>query len=192
MTLSIRTMATALGVSKSQIQRDKEAGMPMTDLPAAAAWRATHHDVSRTRDGRIDRPGPDPATPPAAPPPGDDDEPRPNDTDAYRAARTEREQLRRDRERMELEKELGNLVDRGEVARLRFTEFRALRDALGNLGPRVAPLVANEADPLRCEQIYTDALDEILNAFADQVLARDVLQDVDDDDDEEEEEPDAD
>jgi hypothetical protein len=194
MALSMRAMADALGVSKSQVQRDKEAGMPMSDVAAAQAWRATHHDVSRTREGRIDRsaaaaPVPGPAPAPMEPPSDGDkpeDEPRPNDTEAYRAARTEREQIRRDRERIELEKDVGNLVDRAEVARLRVTEFRALRDALGNLGPRLAPLVAHESDPLRCEQIYIDALDEVLNAFADQVLTRDVMQDVDDDDDEEE------
>lgn len=194
MTLSMRAMADALGVSKSQVQRDKDAGMPMSDVAAAQAWRTNHHDVSRTREGRIDRsaaavapvPSAVSAPAPADPPPGDEDEPRPNDTDAYRAARTEREQIRRDRERIELEKQIGNLVDRAEVARLRVTEFRALRDALGNLGPRLAPLVAHECDPLRCEQIYIDALDEVLSAFADQVLTRDVMQDVDDDDDEEE------
>lgn len=112
----------------------------------------------------------------------DDDAPRADDTDAYRRERALREAIRREREQLELDEAKGNLVDKTEVARLRFTEFRALRDALANLAPRIAPLVAQESDPIVCEQIYTDALEQILTAVADQVLTRHVLQDDDDDD----------
>jgi len=101
-----------------------------------------------------------------------------------RAVRIETMQIKRDRERLELEREQGKLVDREEVARLRFTEFRALRDALGNLALRTAPALAGESDPIACERIVRDALDEVLRTFADQVLTRDVTQDVDEDDDE--------
>ena len=199
MGLSVRAMAQALGVSKSQVQRDKDAGMPMDSVAAAQAWRLANHDMSRTVEGRIDRPErpvsparPMTSLPPAAGDPLDepDDLGEPdagaggNDTAAYRAARTEREQIRRDRERLELEKARGQLVDREEVARLRFTEFRALRDALTNLSARVSALVAVETDPIRCEQIYDSELDQILEAFANDVLSRDVMQDVEDDDDE--------
>ena len=47
---------------------------------------------------------------------------------------------------------------------------------------RLGPLVAVETDPIRCEQIYTAALAEVLTAFADGVLTRDVMQDVDEGD----------
>jgi hypothetical protein len=112
-----------------------------------------------------------------------EDEPSVEDTTAYRRERAERERIRRQKEEIELERLRGNLVDRKEVARLRFTEFRGLRDAVGNLAPRIAPLVAIEVDPVKCEQLYSDALEEILKAFADQVLTRDVLQDEEEDDD---------
>jgi len=112
-----------------------------------------------------------------------DDEPSSEDTAAYRRERAERERIRRQKEEIELEQLRGNLVDKAEVARLRFTEFRALRDAIGNLAPRIAPMVAIETDPVKCEQFYSDALEEILKAFADQVLTRDVLQDEEEDDD---------
>lgn len=102
---------------------------------------------------------------------------------AYRRERAAREAINRARDQLALDKDRGKLVDREEVARLRFTEFRALRDALMNLGPRVAPLVAVESDVVRCETLYVEALEEVLNAFADQVLTRDVLQEEGDDDD---------
>jgi hypothetical protein len=105
------------------------------------------------------------------------------DTAAYRRERAERERIRRQKEEIELEQLRGKLVDRAEVARLRFTEFRELRDSIGNLAPRIAPLVAIETDPVKCEQLYMDALEEILKTFADKVLTRDVLQDEEEDDD---------
>jgi hypothetical protein len=54
--LSVRAMAEALGVAKSQVHRDAQAGMPMHSADAARAWRLDQHDMSRTVEGRIDRP----------------------------------------------------------------------------------------------------------------------------------------
>lgn len=54
--LSVRVLAGALGVSKSQVGRDLQAGMPADSVDAARAWRSRVHDVSRTVEGRIDRP----------------------------------------------------------------------------------------------------------------------------------------
>lgn len=121
---------------------------------------------------------------PAAP--DDETQARPEDDSdlELRQTRIETMQIKRDRERLELQREQGRLVDRDEVARLRFTEFRALRDALGNVALRTAPALAIEHDPIACERIVREALDEVLRAFADEVLTRDVTQDVDDDDDE--------
>ena len=107
-----------------------------------------------------------------------------DDSDSeLRAVRIETMQIKRDRDRLELEREQGKVVDRDEVARLRFTEFRGLRDALGNLALRTAPALACESDPIACERIVREALDEVLRTFAGQVLTRDVTQDVDEDDD---------
>lgn len=186
MTISIRAMAQALGVSKSQVHRDAAAGMPMASVEAARMWRAANHDMSRTVEGRIDRPGRGaaedlPAAPPAANAPEAADEPAPGDTAAYRAARTEREQVRLERERLDLERERGALVEVAEVARLRYTEFRALRDALGNIAPRLKDSLATVSDPIEVERLVQAELEAVLNAFADQVLTRGVMQDEDDD-----------
>lgn len=55
MTYSIRQMAAALGVSKSQVAREAKAGMPMQNLDAARAWRLANPDLTRAAEGRIDR-----------------------------------------------------------------------------------------------------------------------------------------
>ncbi len=123
---------------------------------------------------------------------GDDDEPpdepaaggaTDDDTKAYRAERAQRERIRREREQLELDQLRGSLVDKAEVARLRFTEFRALRDALGNVGARIKDAVAAESDALRCEQLIDREISARLADFADQVLARGVTAEADDEDD---------
>lgn len=192
MALSVREMAKQLGVSKSQVQRDKDAGMPMGDPAAASAWRATHHDISRTVEGRIDRPAaPDStamalgglattaggASAPLASPDAND-EPLPDDTLEYRKARTEREQIRRDRERMDLDRDRGRLIDATEAARLAFTTFRMLRDQAFNMSPRLATQLAVETDPLRIEQLIDAELTAVFNQFDESKL----LREPDDDD----------
>jgi hypothetical protein len=163
MALSIRKMAAALGVGKSQVARDAAAGMPMDSPEAAQAWRAQNRDVARTAEGRIDRTPP--ATLPTAPSdPGDDDKPTPTDTEDYRKARTEREQVRLARERMELDQARGAVIDAPEAARLAFTAFRTLRDAVLNVPAREAPLLAAETDPFKIEQLLYAALSEALGA----------------------------
>lgn len=130
--------------------------------------------------------GPGAAPPPAAPGMADEVEPKtPADEDlpAYRRERAARESINRERDQLALDKERGKLVDREEVARLRFTEFRALRDALGNLGARIKDALAAETDPLRCEHIVDEEKDRILADFADKVLTRGVMSDGDEDDD---------
>lgn len=127
----------------------------------------------------------------AAPASSDDDEPldepaaggsTDDDTKAYRAERAQRERIRREREQIELDQLRGSLVDKADVARLRFTEFRALRDALGNVASRIKDAVAAESDALRCEQLIDREISARLADFADQVLARGVTSEADDDD----------
>lgn len=169
--LSIRRMATALGMSKSEVHRDAQAGMPMTGVEAAREWRRQHEDLSRTREGRIDRPEmfgrPDaPATVLALPATEEPDEPpQPGDTAEYRRARAERERTRADREALELERMRGNLIDVDEASRLAFTAFRGLRDAIENVPARVKDQLAAEADPFRVELVLQAELTGVLASF---------------------------
>ncbi|MCC7203119.1 MAG: hypothetical protein IT393_10730 [Nitrospirae bacterium] len=65
---------------------------------------------------------------------------------SYWKARTEREQIRAKRERLEYEKAIGQLVDAEEVRLSAFNRGRILRDAIFNLPDRLAPLLAAESD----------------------------------------------
>lgn len=181
--LSYSQLGVLLGISKQAVGKAVKAGMPVHSLEAADEWRRANLDVSRTKAARVDvsataSPGRDGYEA------GDDDDDGPQASDdlAYKRARTEREQIRRDRDLLQLERERGNLVDKQEVARLRFTEFRSLRDALGHIGARTKDALSVESDPLKCEQIVTAEIERALGVFADQILTRGVMQDDDGDD----------
>lgn len=158
-------MAGLLGVSKSQVDRDKAAGMPMSSPDEARAWRLVDKDVSRTADGRIDRvqtPAPKLMPPPAqaqlAPGAADassasaassgasDDQaandPATGETDehalAYRQDRARNERIKADRAEIELQQLRGELVAATEVEQLQFTSMRIVRDRLEMLAPRAA------------------------------------------------------
>lgn len=183
---SIRDLAAALGVSKSQIGRDVLAGMPTHDTAAARAWRDANRDMSRTVEGRVDRTPPPASTASNAPvqadaPAADEADPEllPDDTADYRKARTEREQIRRDRERMELDRDRGKLIDAADAARLAFTSFRALRDQAFNLPARLAPQCAVLTDALQIEQLLEAELTAVFGAFTEDRL----LTEPSDDDD---------
>ena len=192
--LSVRAMAAALGVSKSQVQRDKDAGMPMHDAAAARAWRDAHHDISRTAEGRIDRPGQDPlpatlADDAAADLAGQDTAAAPAaapatlaETEAYRAARSDREQIRRDREQIELDQLRGSLIALEDAKRLAYTSFRLLRDALLNIPARVKDQVAAETDPLLIEHLIEAEISGALSGFRPERVLVDTAADADDDD----------
>lgn len=156
MGLSIRDMAEALGVSKSQVGRDKDAGMPMDSADAARAWRLADKDPSRTVDGRIDRPhaqtpasdsprsdaeagtAAGPAGETTSPAGSADDDQVDVDTAAYRADRARNERIKADRAELELEQLRGELVLVKEVERLEFTAGRIVRDRVLMVPARVA------------------------------------------------------
>ena len=195
MTYSIRQMAAALGVSKSQVARDAKAGMPMQDLDAARAWRLANQDLTRTAEGRIDRA----AMPTSRPPPLDaqadpdrdpDEDPFPStsttttpdkDTAAYRSERAQREAIRRQREQLELEQLRGELVAVQEVSRLQFTAQRLTRDRVEMVAARAAPelvaLVQSGGDGFAIERLLTGHLRQALEDAAK------AIDEIDDDED---------
>lgn len=179
--LTLAQLGQALGVTKQAVSKLAKQGMPVTSVEAARTWRAQHLDAGRTKDARmaIDAPAPPPAPPDAE----QDDAPAPSDTAEYREHRARRERIRAEREQVELDRLRGSLVDVGEVARLRFTESRALRDALGNVGARIKDACAAETDPLRVEDLINGEISAVLTTYCDDMLRRGVMQDSDDDDD---------
>jgi hypothetical protein len=158
MAISVRKMAEQLGVGKSQVSRDAQAGMPMDSVEAARAWRLANHDVSRTAEGRIDRPAQTPAQIPpaaeaglapragaeaisapassgeAAAQPDEQDE----DTRAYRQDRARNERLKAERAEIELAQMRGSVVDARDVEQLQFTAGRIVRDRIEMVPARAA------------------------------------------------------
>lgn len=163
--LSVRKMAALLGVSKSQVDRDKAAGMPMSGPDAARAWRLDK-DLSRTADGRIDyvqTSAPKPIPPPAqallapgatdasnasvastgpgkisSPPSEDPEELVDEHAQAYRQDRARNERIKADRAEIELKQLRRELVPVAEIEVLEFTAGRIVRDRLEQLPPRAA------------------------------------------------------
>ncbi|AEA59765.1 hypothetical protein [Burkholderia gladioli] len=80
----------------------------------------------------------------------------------YRAARAEREQVRLDTERMDLERKRGTTVALAEAQRLAFTVFRTVRDNVLNVPVRVKDILAAESDPLVIETLLEDELAKAL------------------------------
>lgn len=164
------------GISRQMVFKHKQAGMPVTSIDAAVSWyRAL--DISRTKAGRIDNA----ATPAREPAQHLDDRPaesaeasKPGDADehalAFRAARTERERTRADREALELARLRGKLVDADEAARLAFTAFRVVRDYFENIAPRIgaaAHSVARSGGSLfEVEQLIAGEIRTTLSAAA--------------------------
>lgn len=221
--LSVRAMADALGISKSEAHRDSQAGMPMHSVDAAREWRERTHDVARSADGRIDRPQifgqdsspngvgatqqhriqapqqlslaspgdgaghlaapgrqqPDPS-PLAGGVQAPEDTPEPGDTALYRQERAQREQIRREREQLELDEMKGKLVSVDEASRCAFTAFRALRDAVLNVPARIAPQLAAESDQFAVEQLLDAELTAALTAFRVEGAVRDTDEESDD------------
>lgn len=172
--LSIRKMADALGVSKSQVARDAAAGMPMTSPEAARAWRIATLDVSRTKEGRIDREPPAGSQAPA--PSAEPEEPDENSA-IYRLHRAENERLKSERAQIELDQLRGSLIDRELANRLAFTAYRSLRDAVLNVPARVKDECAAQADAFQVEQLLERELTAALASFDPTKVLREVEDD---------------
>lgn len=104
-----------------------------------------------------------------------------NDTAEYRAARAQREQVRLESERIDLELKRGSVVEAQQAKRLVFTAFRSLRDAVLQVPARVKDRCAAAPDALQVEKILDAELAEVFAGF-DHTRA---LREVKDDDDEE-------
>jgi phage terminase Nu1 subunit (DNA packaging protein) len=119
--------AEELGLAKSRITQLVAQGMPVTangriDREAALAWYRENITPHRRKAEKIAAPG---------------------------AQRAELDGLKIERERLELARLRGEVVDRAAVERAVFVRARSERDAWSNWSARVAPQLATElrADP---------------------------------------------
>ncbi|MEM5461596.1 hypothetical protein VSR69_43565 [Paraburkholderia phytofirmans] len=92
---------------------------------------------------------------------------------AYRASRAAREQLRFQREQIELDQLRGSIIELAEAQRLGYTALRIVRDAVLNIPVRVKDIVAAETDSTRIERLLYGELTAALNAIDLAAIMRD-------------------
>lgn len=104
------------------------------------------------------------AEPPAA---ADDDEPVADSaaTPEYRQARAAREEIRRDREQLELDRLRGSLIPLADAQQAVYTAFRTLRDAVLHVPARAAHQCATRTDPFEIEQLLEAELNAAFLRF---------------------------
>lgn len=71
----------------------------------------------------------------------------------YRAHRATRERYQALKQQLDYEQQIGNLIDVNEARRIVFTSFRALRDSVMNVAPRIKDELAALNDPVLVEQL---------------------------------------
>ncbi|MFM0736802.1 hypothetical protein PQQ51_06110 [Paraburkholderia xenovorans] len=99
---------------------------------------------------------------------------------SYRASRAAREQLRFQREQIELDQLRGSLIEVSEAQRLGFTALRTVRDAVMNVPVRVKDIIAAETDTSRIEELLVVELMDALGSIDLAAIMRD--EDPEDDD----------
>lgn len=81
-------------------------------------------------------------------------------------ARTENEKYKAALNKLKWQTATKHLVRRGEVERAAFNVGRAVRDAVLNVPPRVAAILAGETDQFRVEKILSDELKKALDELS--------------------------
>lgn len=167
--LSIRKYAESIGKSHTAVRKWIAAGMPMAgdkvDPEAANAWRAAN------RESLPEEPTPA-ASPASATPQGSllDFTSKGSAVSGLTAARTEREQLKAQRERMRLGVDLGELVPAGEVEAAWAAVIVAAQNALLNVADKAAGRVARSKDENECRSIIDREIREALASLSRRVM----------------------
>ncbi len=91
----------------------------------------------------------------------------------YREHRATRERYNALKQQLEYEQLIGQKIDVAEAGRIVFTSFRALRDALIHVAPRIKDALAAEMDPLRCEHIVENEILAVLSGIDIEKLLKD-------------------
>lgn len=158
-----KDLAKGLTLSPSAVTRLVQRGMPTDSVGAARKWRTKHLQAASVKGARIDTArGRDPHSA------------------AYRKARTNREQLRLQREQLELGRLRGKLIDVDQAARVNATAFRIVRDSLENIPQRIADSLASETDAGQVRRILEDEIRTALGAAVIALAGADVARHLDD------------
>ena len=157
--LNMTAMAERLGVSTSALSKAVKAGRvspPDTDgcfdpVAAAAQWETNRHR-RRRRDRAAEQP---PAGEPTA--------------SGYWASRARREAAEAELAELKAAETRGDLVRQAAVVQEFGTHLINVQTALENLAARLAPVLAAEADLVRCQRLLRDEHRSALAAFVDAV-----------------------
>jgi hypothetical protein len=168
--------AVQKAIESGRISLVEKDGKRFIDSEAADAAWARNTDETK-RSGLFEN----------TPPPSEElaaadkaDEPTASDTTEYRKARTEREQLRLEQERMDLAERKNESIAVADANILIVTAIRLLRDRVLIVPPRLKDELAAETDAAKVELMLLNALEDALRS----VNQGAVLSGIDEDDDE--------
>lgn len=177
--VSLRAYARHRGVALSAVQKaieygriTKQASGKINVRIADAEWAANTDIGKRGMSG---------GDPDLDDPEDDDEEVVPQNSE-YQQHRTSREEIRMKKERIELNKLEGSILDLEEAKRMVFTSFRTIRDAIMNVPARTKDLLAAESDPYRIETMLENELAAALEAIDLKTMLTDQSQDQDQED----------
>jgi hypothetical protein len=184
MEMGFREYARHRGVTLGAVQKAIRAGRISVNAnnkidseAADQAWAANTDasrvavnvmaDVPTQREIPLARAVAESAPPPAAAEKGDADGMSGTDRVAseYREHRATRERFQALTQQLEYEQLVGTLINVDEAKRIAYTSFRALRDAVMNVAPRLKDQLAALTDPHAIEQLLEDELAGALGAI---------------------------
>lgn len=147
-------LAEALGMSKANVTKLKQQGMPVHSLAAAREWRARRQNIAARK--------PDAAAP-AAPPPA---APAYVGSESFDEARTRREVAAANLLELELAEARGDLLRRDVMEQTVGALATGTREAVLQVVARLASLVAAESDPVKVRHMLEAELRQALDQSA--------------------------
>jgi phage terminase Nu1 subunit (DNA packaging protein) len=148
-------LAAALGLTPGRIVGLKKQGMPIYSVEAARAWRAQH--IAPV-------PGVKPAEPPAGPVEAAMANPKP--PAGYEASRARREAAEAHMAEMREAELAGQLIRVEAVRAVWAARLTSTRDALLQIPPRLAPVLAAETNLATVTQLLDDELRQALEQLS--------------------------
>lgn len=161
-TLSQTALAQALGLSKANITKLKQQGMPVDSVEAARAWRLKRQNIAQRKPEPGSRPPPAASS---APPGRDAEEPR-APGESFEDARTRREIAAANILELQEAEERKELLRREVMEQTVGALAAGTREAVLQVPARVAALLAAESDAAKVRQLLDAELRQALEQAA--------------------------
>ena len=152
--ISIREAARRLGVHHAAVQKRIKAGTLAALPDGKLKWATVERQWTKNRDeSKVRKPAANVGEPSSANEKTEGD---------FSDAKTRREYVRLEREKLQLGKLKGDLLDRRQVQEATFARARGVRDALLNIPSRISSLLAAESDPHAVQEMLRDEICAVL------------------------------